>query len=144
MGFEVLAFVCTAFFASACVWVSFVEHPARLACPAEVALAQWRPSYKRAAAMQIALVMVGSLSAVAAAVEGRGSLVVVAGILLFVMAPYTLIVIMPTNRKLLDTSRPVDASTAALLRTWGRLHLGRTAASLIAVAILAVDIARHS
>src|SRR4029078_9037553 len=55
------------------------------------------------------------------------------------MARFTLIVIMPTNRRLLDTSRPVDATTLALLQDWGRLHMVRTVGSLVAVAILTAD-----
>jgi len=143
MAFEVLALVFASFFASACVYVSFVEHPARLRLDGAAAVAQWRPSYKRAAAMQIGLVIVGVISAIAAFMAGQGPGVLGGGALLAAMAPYTLIVIMPTNRRLLDTSRPVDAATVALLHEWGRLHLVRTVGSLLAVAILAVDVLRR-
>ncbi|HXT30040.1 MAG TPA: DUF1772 domain-containing protein [Vicinamibacterales bacterium] len=143
MAFEVLTLVFTSFFAGACVYVSFVEHPARLRLDGAAAVAQWRPSYKRAAAMQITLVIAGVLSAIAAFVSGQGRGVLAGGALLAAMAPFTLIVIMPTNRRLLDTSRPVDATTLALLQDWGRLHMVRTVGSLVAVAILTADMLRR-
>jgi hypothetical protein len=55
--------------------------------------------------------------------------------LLFFVVPFTLIVIMPTNKRLLDPG--VDRSspeTYELLRRWGRLHAVRSvmsAASLL-------------
>jgi uncharacterized membrane protein len=140
MTFELIALLCTAFFASACVYVSFVEQPARLACSTDAAITEWRTSFKRAAMMQIGLVVIGALAAVAAVVAGQGPLVLLGGLLLVLMFPYTLIVIMPVNRLLLDTTRPVDATTDALLRKWGRLHHGRTVGSLAALAILTIDI----
>jgi hypothetical protein len=82
MAFELLALVCTALFAGAAIYVSVVEHPARLTCGPAVALAQWRPSYKRAAAMQSMLATVGVLSAIVAYARGRGLAVLVAGLLL--------------------------------------------------------------
>jgi Domain of unknown function (DUF1772) len=140
MGFELVALVCTALFAGACAYVSFVEQPARMACGPAVALAQWRPSFKRAAAMQAGLAAVGLLSAVAAYTLGRGLPVLVGGLLLGAMAPYTLVVIMPTNRQLLDGARgPETAGTMELLHRWGQLHAVRTAASLVALGVLAAD-----
>jgi uncharacterized membrane protein len=88
-------------------------------------------------------VIVGVISAIAAFMAGQGPGVLGGGALLAAMAPYTLIVVMPTNRRLLDTSRPVDAATVALLHEWGRLHMVRTVGSLLAVAILAVDVLRR-
>jgi hypothetical protein len=52
MLIQALAILATALFTGAAVYVTFVEHPARLACPTEVALAQWRRSYPRGTLMQ--------------------------------------------------------------------------------------------
>lgn len=71
----------------------------------DIALAQWRPSYKRAAVMQSLLAVVGLLTAVVAFVLGRGKPALVGGLFLISVAPWTLIVIIPTNRRLLDPSR---------------------------------------
>ena len=135
---EIVALVCTSLFAGAALYVSLVEHPARLVCSTDVALAEWRPSYKRAAVMQVILAVVGVGSAVSAYMYGRGTSVLVAGIVLATVVPWTLIIIMPTNRQLLDPTRLSSTpDTDLLLKRWGRLHTIRTVASLLALSILA-------
>jgi hypothetical protein len=50
--------------------------------------------------------------------------------------PYTIFMIMPTNRGLMDTPR--DAATAEprrMLEGWGTLHAGRSALGLVATLI---------
>jgi len=138
---EIVAFICTGLFAGAALYVSVVEHPARLACGTGVALAEWRPSYKRAAIMQVILAITGVLSAIGAYMSGRGTSVLVAGIVLATVVPWTLIIIMPTNRQLLDPARvSTTPDTDVLLKKWGRLHAIRTVASLLALVILAANI----
>ena len=60
------ATLATALFTGAAVYISLVEHPARLQCPTARAVEQWRPSYKRATVMQASLGVVGVLMAIAA------------------------------------------------------------------------------
>ena len=52
-------------FAGAAVYVSAVEHPARLSLPAHHAVAEFRPSYRRGAVMQAGLAFLGGLGALA-------------------------------------------------------------------------------
>jgi hypothetical protein len=138
--FELLALTCTGLFAGAATYITFVEHPARLASGTAVALAQWRPSYKRAAVMQASLAIIGAASAVIAYLQGRGVAVLVGGILLGAVVPFTIFVAAPTNKQLLDPARVLDsADTAALLERWGRLHAVRTVLSVVAFAILLAD-----
>src|SRR6266566_6925589 len=135
---EIVSFICTSLFAGAALYVSVVEHPARLACSTDIALAEWRPSYKRAAIMQVILAAGGVLAAIGAYMAGRGTSVLVAAIVLATVVPWTLIVIMPTNKELLNPTRVATTpDTDVLLRKWGRLHVIRTVASLLAVVILA-------
>jgi len=50
--------------------------------------------------------------------------------------PYTIFVIMPTNRRLVDT--PPEAATAEtrrMLQRWGVLHAGRSALGVVATMI---------
>ena len=54
-----LALLATALFAGASIYITFVEHPARMLCPIPWAVAQWRPSYKRATLMQASLAVIG-------------------------------------------------------------------------------------
>ena len=49
--------------------------------------------------------------------------------------PYTLLAIMPTNRALMDTDLgAADAAVHRRVKTWGRLHGGRSGLGLAAVA----------
>ena len=82
MFFEIVSFIFTGLFAGVALYISFVEQHGRLASEPAVALAEWRFSYRRAAILQIVLVTVGVLSAIAAYYLGRGVSVFVAGMLL--------------------------------------------------------------
>jgi hypothetical protein len=128
----------TGAFAGAALYVSLVEHPARLECGGLIAVTQWAPSYRRAAVMQASLALVGSIASIAAAFLGGGPSWLVAGILLLAVVPFTLLVIYPTNERLLDPALDKESpETLVLLTRWGRLHLARTILSLSAFLILA-------
>jgi uncharacterized membrane protein len=138
---EILSFIFTGLFAGAALYVSLVEHPARMANTLGVALAEFRPSYKRAAVMQVILAVLGATGAIGAYFLGRGISTLVAGILLATVIPFTLIAILPINRQLLDETRVAQTpDTQELLEKWGRLHNVRTIASLLALAILASNL----
>ena len=131
-----LATLATGLFAGAAVYISLVEHPARVGCGPAVALRQFRPSYRRAAVMQVALALVGTGAAVARFAGGGHGGWLVGGLLLVSVIPFTLVVVMPTNKRLLDESLgPQSADVPALLTRWGRLHAVRSAASLAAFVI---------
>ncbi len=130
---EVTATVSAGIFAGAAIYINLVEQPARLSCGPELAVAQWRPSYKRGAMMQAPLAVVGSLLALASWWAGGGATWLLGGLLLLAVVPITLVVIMPTNRRL--QSETLDRSSAEaerLLRRWGGLHALRSALSLLA------------
>jgi Domain of unknown function (DUF1772) len=68
--------------------------------------------------------------------------VLVAGVTLGLAIPFTLIVILPTNNRLLDPALDRDSSeAAALLARWGRLHAVRSLLSAAAFGILAWHLA---
>lgn len=138
MVLELLALLFTTAFAAIAVYVAVVEHPARLAGDTGAALAQWRPSYKRAAIMQVALAGGGVGSAIAAYAATRSLWVLIGGLVLALVVLFTLFVIMGTNKQLLDARRDGHTpGTRHLLEGWGRLHWVRTVISLVALAILA-------
>lgn len=138
---EILAFIFTGLFAGAALYISLVEHPARMSNTLGVALAEFRPSYRRAAVMQASLAVAGAAAAIGAWLLGRGISTLVAGIVLATVVPFTLIVVMPVNKQLLDETRTAQTpDTDVLLKKWGRLHNIRTVASLLALAILAANI----
>jgi uncharacterized membrane protein len=137
LGVEIVALVCAVLFAGAEACLTFVEHPARVSCGTSVALAEFRPSYRRGAVMQASLAIAGLAAGVIAWTMVRDARLLAAALLLGSLVPFTLLVILPTNKRLLDPS--LDASSAkatALLRRWGRLHAVRTIVGLAAFALL--------
>jgi hypothetical protein len=142
MLLEWIATLCAGLFAGAAIYITLVEHPARLECGTELAVTEFGPSYRRATLMQASLAAVGLAAAVVAWIQGRGLLVLVGGLLLGVVIPFTLLVILPTNKRLLDSGlhrRSVEA--AALLNRWGRLHAVRSVLSGLAFGLLAWHLA---
>jgi hypothetical protein len=130
MLFELLAAVCAGLFAGAAIYITAVEHPARLECGSALAVAEFAPSYRRATLMQAPLAVVGFLAATAAWAQGRGWPVLIGGVLLGAAVPFTLLVLMPTNKRLLDPALDRDSVEARmLLNRWGRLHAVRSGAS---------------
>lgn len=137
MLFELLATLCAGLFAGAAVYITFVEHPARLECGTELAATEFGPSYRRATLMQASLAAAGLFAAVAAWAQGRGVGVLIGGLLLGLVIPFTLVVILPTNQLLLDPGLDRGSAEAgALLARWGRLHAVRSAVSALAFLVL--------
>jgi uncharacterized membrane protein len=131
----VVAAVCAGLFSGAALYVNLVEHPARLACGPELAVREFAPSYKRATVLQASLAVVGSLAGIGGAWKPAESKLLVASLLLIAVVPFTLVVILPTNKRLLDPSLDPKSSDATLLTRWGRLHAVRTFLSSVAFVI---------
>jgi hypothetical protein len=94
--------------------------------------------------MQASLAAAGFVAAVAAWFAGGGLRVLAGGGLLGLAIPFTLIVILPTNKRLLDPALTPDSVEAADLRgRWGRLHAVRTALGVLAFGILVWHLARR-
>src|SRR3989441_8779379 len=124
---EFLATFCCAIFAGAAIYINAVEHPARLSCGTSAALAEWAPSYTRATIMQASLAVSGFGFSIAAWLAGAASRYLVAGVILGLVVPFTLIIIRPTNTRLLALDPKRDLALAAtLLARWNRLHLVRS------------------
>jgi hypothetical protein len=130
---ELMAVLACTLFAGAAVYITGVEHPARLSCGTEIAATQWAPSYKRATVMQASLAATAGLLGIVRALQGGGALWVWASTLILGVIPFTLLVIRPTNTRLLEPSRDRRSSeTLELLKTWGRLHAVRSLLSIAA------------
>jgi Domain of unknown function (DUF1772) len=99
---EFIAVLACSLFTGASVYINLVEHPARMECGVEIAATEFAPSYRRANIMQATLAAVGLLCSIAAWVAGATFWWVVAGALLGSVIPFTLIVILPTNKLLLS------------------------------------------
>lgn len=125
--------VAAGLFAGAAAYITVVEHPARMECGQALAVREFGPSYRRAAVMQGGLAVVGFVAGVVAWLQGSGGGWLVGGLLLGALVPFTLVVIMPTNRRLLDPGLDGSSDEAReLLARWGRFHAVRT---LVGVAV---------
>lgn len=131
-----LALVIAAVFTGAAVYISVVEQPARSRLDAAGQLIEWKPAYARAAAMQAPLALIGSLAGLWAWLATGDWRQLLGALTLVANWPYTLIVIMPINRRLLAIE-PAQAGSEsrALIEEWGRLHAVRSALGFAAMAI---------
>ncbi len=142
MIWGLLALVIAAGFAGAAIYINVAEHPARLGLPVGALLQQWKPSYVRGFAMQATLALLGAVLGALAWWKIGNGLWLAGAVVLLANWPFTLLVIMPTNRRLMATApESADAVTRSLLERWGRLHavrsvLGAIAATLFLVAAL--------
>ena len=134
---EFIAVLSCALFTGAAVYITFIEHPARMQCGVELAATEFAPSYRRATVMQATLAAVGLVSSIAAWLAGAGFWWLIAGVLLGSVIPFTLIVILPTNKRLLSpTLDRRSAEAERLLARWGRLHAVRSVLSALALLLL--------
>src|SRR5262245_50679155 len=135
----IVAALCAGVFAGAAIYINAVEHPARLSCGNDVALREFGPSYRRATVMQASLAITGCAAGFWSAwVLGAFWVALGAG-LMGAGVPFTLIVILPTNKQLLEPSLDPNAAKAGeLLVRWGRLHALRSVLSSIALVVFLV------
>jgi len=80
--------------------------------------------------MQVPLALIGSISGLTAwRFEGRAAWLV-GGLLLLLVVPFTLVVILPSNKRLESQELDLQSEEAGrLLRRWGRLHAIRSIVS---------------
>ena len=142
MWFLMVAALCAGLFAGAAIYINAVEHPARLACGTELAVREFAPSYHRATIMQASLAVVGCVTGLWSAWIMADGWVAAGALSLGAVVPFTLVVILPTNKLLLDpVLDPRSENAADLLARWGRLHAGRSTLSSLAFVLFLVRLA---
>ena len=121
------ALVVAALFTGAAIYINLVEQPARLLLDDRALLAEWKPAYRRGFAMQASLAVLSGLSGLASWWMANIPAALAGAIMILANWPYTLLVIMPVNRRLLATSDDnASATTRELIVRWGRLHAVRS------------------
>jgi Anthrone oxygenase len=89
---------------------------------------EWQPAYKRGAIMQATISLLSTALGASAWWQTANIGFGIGAILALLPWPWTLLVIKPTNDKLLATSPEVaGAESRRLLVTWGNLHTIRVA-----------------
>jgi uncharacterized membrane protein len=128
---ELIATMSSGLFTGASIYINLVEHPARMQTGIRPALTEFAPSYHRATVTQVSLAVAGFLSALIAWRSRSDVRWLIGGGLLVAVIPFTALVILPTNKKLLDPATANDLDLAEkLLTRWGRLHAVRSVLSL--------------
>src|SRR6202008_20366 len=105
-----LALATAAAFTGAAVYVNIAEQPARLGLDNTALLAQWKPSYAGGFAMQASLALASALFGLMAFWLTRDWRWLAGAALIFAAWPYTLVVILPVNKRIEAT--PQDRATA--------------------------------
>ena len=132
--FDHLSFFLACMFFSDCFYISFVEHPARMECPLNVSLKQWRQSYPKALRLQILVLLFGTLFSILTYMSNGNLMWFLAGTLLFLSFPYTIICLLPTNNLLYKTED--EKTVKMLLEKWGKGHFLRTVLSFISTMVM--------
>lgn len=98
---------------------------------------EFAPSYQRATILQVSLATGGLALGLTAAWRLRDPWVAVGAALLGASIPFTLIIVFPTNKQLLDPTLDSRSPLAtSLLRLWNRLHAIRSLLSATAFGVL--------
>ncbi len=141
---ERIATLASGLFTGAAIYINLVEHPARMQAGTQLALTELAPSYHRATVTQVSLAAVGFLSALRAWKSSADARWLLRGGLLVAVIPFTAVVILPTNKRLLDPAAASDPErAAALLTRWGWLHAVRSVLSLVALGLFLVLLSRR-
>ena len=120
-------------FTGAAFYINFAEQPARLALDDRALLTEWKLAYRRGYAMQATLVAVGFLFGIWAWHLTSKVAFLAGALILFANLPWTLLVMLPINKRLQATlGDDASAETRALLQRWNYLHGVRTLLGLLA------------
>lgn len=131
---ELITLMVAAFFTGAAFYITIAEQPARLELDDKALLTQWKPAYKKGYAMNASLAMIASLLGLYIWWQNQDCLLYLIGALVIGFNwPFTLIAMMPINKKLiiLDIASAGKEGRALIIK-WGKLHAVRSTCGLVA------------
>jgi hypothetical protein len=131
-----LALIASTLFSGAAVYINLAEQPARLKLDTAALLTEWQPAYHKGLLMQSSLAVVGFLLGLVTWWQTTEWLWLLGACILLLNWPYTLIGMMPVNKKLMATN-PTNAGTESreLIQKWGKLHAVRTILGFLSTAL---------
>ena len=133
---KVIATLCAALFTGGALYVSLVEHPVRMADMA-IALREFRHSYRRAAPWQASTAVICFMTAVLLSALTTEWWWAIGGLMVGAVVPFTLLVMLPTNKHLLDEKAQLNPDEAtSLLEHWGQLHWVRSILGTLGLMVL--------
>lgn len=140
---SIAALVFATLFSGAALYISLVEHPARLGLADGPLLMQWQPSYKRALPIQSGLAVAGGAAGLIVGYLSTDWRWFSGSILLLANWPFTLIAILPVNKRLMAmTALQAGAESRTMLVQWGKLHDIRSALGAVTTLLFAWALGR--
>jgi hypothetical protein len=134
-----ISVIATGVFAGGALMQSIVDHPARESTEPAAAIGQMQATLKFADPYMPILVLLGSVSMmVTYFCHHRTWHIAADALLLFLIIPFTLIFILPVNKKMLALSgaAPEHPAIRSLMRRWGRLHAVRSILGFAALIVI--------
>ena len=136
---KIIATLTAAFFAGGGLFVSIVLYPAIMTNMVS-AVTQFGNMYRHAAPWQGSNAIVCLVVAVTLSALTGDWWWAIGGLLVGASVPFTLLVMMPVNNRLLDENTPpIGDEAVSLLRHWGRLHWVRNVLSTLGLLVMLAD-----
>ena len=133
MPLGLIAFAAACAFVGIGLYINVAEQPARLLLDDRALLSEWKPSYKRGAAMQAPLALIGFVLGLIAWWQTSHAAFLFGAVAIVAPWPWTLIAVKPVNDALLASNvETADAQSRALIVKWGGRHAIRTLLGAIA------------
>lgn len=124
---SIVAVAVAGLFTGGSLFISLVDVPARAALEPSIGREHFRQMYPRATVLQAPLAAGGAIAGWALYLVGGAAGALVCGLALSTVVVYTLVAIMPVNRRLMDSRVELSAvEVTSLLSQWSKKHAVRT------------------
>lgn len=137
MIFQELALMTSSVFTGAAIYINVAEQPARLKLENNPLLEEWKFAYKRGFKMQAPLALFSALFGFVSFLNTYSIMSLIGSIVILANWPYTMIVLMPLNKKLMNSD--ANGETRYLIKKWNSLHTVRSTLGILAALIFLLD-----